>query len=154
MVGRDLLDAEEGGIGAERARLDLGGIAQVLHHVADRRQHQGRCRRDQGEGTPMTPERPTDDEGEQAAATWARTGQPRPAAAARETIPSDPQALAEDIERTIEASGIEWTYLRAGMFALNARHFWGPQIRAGDVVRWPYLSAPTAPTSLPWRSAR
>ncbi len=31
------------------------------------------------------------------------------------------------------------------MFALNARHFWGPQIRAGDVVRWPYLSAPTAP---------
>jgi hypothetical protein len=25
------------------------------------------------------------------------------------------------------------------MFAGNARHFWGPQIRAGDVVRWPYL---------------
>jgi hypothetical protein len=48
----------------------------------------------------MTPERPTDDKGEQAAATWARTGQLHPAAAARETIPSDPQALAEDIERT------------------------------------------------------
>jgi uncharacterized protein YbjT (DUF2867 family) len=32
------------------------------------------------------------------------------------------------------------------MFAGNARHFWGPQIRAGDVVRWPYLDAPTAPT--------
>jgi uncharacterized protein YbjT (DUF2867 family) len=32
------------------------------------------------------------------------------------------------------------------MFAGNARHFWGPQIRAGDVVRWPYLNAPTAPT--------
>jgi uncharacterized protein YbjT (DUF2867 family) len=31
------------------------------------------------------------------------------------------------------------------MFALNARHFWGPQIRAGDVVRWPYLATPTAP---------
>jgi uncharacterized protein YbjT (DUF2867 family) len=31
------------------------------------------------------------------------------------------------------------------MFAANARHFWGPQIRAGDVVRWPYLDAPTAP---------
>jgi len=27
-----------------------------------------------------------------------------------------------------------------------ARHFWGPHIRAGDVVRWPYLNAPTAPT--------
>jgi uncharacterized protein YbjT (DUF2867 family) len=32
------------------------------------------------------------------------------------------------------------------MFAGNARHFWGPQIRRGDVVRWPYLDAPTAPT--------
>jgi uncharacterized protein YbjT (DUF2867 family) len=32
------------------------------------------------------------------------------------------------------------------MFAGNARHFWGPSIRAGDVVRWPYLDAPTAPT--------
>ena len=53
----------------------------------------------------MTPERPTDDEGEQAAATWARTGQLRPAAAARETIPSDPQALAEDIERTRQQLG-------------------------------------------------
>jgi uncharacterized protein YbjT (DUF2867 family) len=32
------------------------------------------------------------------------------------------------------------------MFAGNARHFWGPQIRAGGVVRWPYLNASTAPT--------
>jgi uncharacterized protein YbjT (DUF2867 family) len=32
------------------------------------------------------------------------------------------------------------------MFAGNARHFWGPQIRTADVVRWPYLDAPTAPT--------
>src|SRR4051812_45933374 len=32
------------------------------------------------------------------------------------------------------------------MFAGNARHFWGPQIRAGDVVRWPYPDVPTAPT--------
>jgi uncharacterized protein YbjT (DUF2867 family) len=59
--------------------------------------------------------------------------------------PNPSRALFEEIERTIEASGIEWTYLRAGMFALNALHFWGPQIRAGDVVRWPYLAAPTAP---------
>ena len=41
---------------------------------------------------------------------------------------------------------MEWTFLRAGIFAGNARHFWGPRIRAGDVVRWPYLDAPTAPT--------
>ena len=59
--------------------------------------------------------------------------------------PNPSRALAQDIERTIEASGIEWTYLRSGMFALNARHFWGPQIRAGDIVRWPFLAAPTAP---------
>src|SRR5437660_8145898 len=31
------------------------------------------------------------------------------------------------------------------MFAGNARHFWGRSIRAGGVVRWPYLNAPTAP---------
>jgi uncharacterized protein YbjT (DUF2867 family) len=31
------------------------------------------------------------------------------------------------------------------MFAANARNWWGPQIRAGDVVRWPYLATPTAP---------
>jgi uncharacterized protein YbjT (DUF2867 family) len=59
--------------------------------------------------------------------------------------PNPSRALAEDIERTIESSGLEWTILRPGMFALNARNFWGPQIRASDVVRWPYLSVPTAP---------
>lgn len=53
----------------------------------------------------MTPERPTNDKGEQAAATRARTGQPHPAAAARETIPRDPHALAEDIERTRQQLG-------------------------------------------------
>jgi uncharacterized protein YbjT (DUF2867 family) len=59
--------------------------------------------------------------------------------------PNPSRALAEEIERTIEASGLEWAFLRPGMFALNARHFWGPQIRSGDVVRWPHLAAPTAP---------
>jgi uncharacterized protein YbjT (DUF2867 family) len=60
--------------------------------------------------------------------------------------PNPSRDVAERIERRIETSGLEWTFLRAGMFAGNARHFWGPQIRAGDVVRWPYLDAPTAPT--------
>ena len=46
----------------------------------------------------------------------------------------------------IEQSGLEWTFVRAGMFAGNARHFWGAQIRAGGVIRWPYLNSPTAPT--------
>jgi uncharacterized protein YbjT (DUF2867 family) len=31
------------------------------------------------------------------------------------------------------------------MFAANALRWWAPQIRAGDVVRWPHLAAPTAP---------
>jgi uncharacterized protein YbjT (DUF2867 family) len=31
------------------------------------------------------------------------------------------------------------------MFAGNALRFWAPQIRAGDVVRWPHLAVPTAP---------
>jgi uncharacterized protein YbjT (DUF2867 family) len=60
--------------------------------------------------------------------------------------PNPARDLAERIEWLIETSGLEWTFLRAGMFAGNARHFWGPQIRIGDVVRWPYLDAPTAPT--------
>jgi uncharacterized protein YbjT (DUF2867 family) len=60
--------------------------------------------------------------------------------------PNPARDLSERLEQLIENSGLEWTFLRAGMFAGNARHFWGPQIRAGDVVRWPYLEAPTAPT--------
>ena len=60
--------------------------------------------------------------------------------------PNPSRDVAEHIERLIETSGLEWTFLRAGMFAGNARHFWGPQIRAGDIVRWPYVNAPTAPT--------
>jgi uncharacterized protein YbjT (DUF2867 family) len=60
--------------------------------------------------------------------------------------PNPSRDMVERIERLIETSGLEWTFLRAGMFAGNARHFWGPQIRTGDVVRWPYLDAPTAPT--------
>src|SRR5213083_580338 len=59
--------------------------------------------------------------------------------------PNPSRAIAERVERAIEQSGLDWTFVRAGMFAGNARHFWGPQIRADGVIRWPYLSAPTAP---------
>jgi uncharacterized protein YbjT (DUF2867 family) len=31
------------------------------------------------------------------------------------------------------------------MFASNAQFWWGPAIREGDVVRWPYGAAETAP---------
>jgi uncharacterized protein YbjT (DUF2867 family) len=50
-----------------------------------------------------------------------------------------------DIERSIERSGLEWAFLRPGGFATNARWWWGPQIRVGDVVRWPYGAAAWAP---------
>jgi uncharacterized protein YbjT (DUF2867 family) len=60
--------------------------------------------------------------------------------------PNAVSALHAEIEQMIETSGVEWTFLRPGMFAANAVFWWGPQIRAGgDVVRWPYLAAPTAP---------
>ncbi len=59
--------------------------------------------------------------------------------------PNPLRAMFEQIERLIEASGVQWTFLRPGMFAANALSWWAPQIRAGDVVRWPHLAAPTAP---------
>ena len=59
--------------------------------------------------------------------------------------PNPARLVGEQIERVIESSGLEWTFLRPAMFAGNSLRFWAPQIRAGDVVRWPHLSAPTAP---------
>jgi uncharacterized protein YbjT (DUF2867 family) len=59
--------------------------------------------------------------------------------------PNPLRAIGEQIERLIETSGLQWTFLRPGMFAANALIWWAPQIRAGDVVRWPYLNVPTAP---------
>ncbi len=59
--------------------------------------------------------------------------------------PNPLRALFEQIERLTEASGLQWTFLRPGMFAANALSWWAPQICAGDVVRWPHLAAPTAP---------
>ncbi len=59
--------------------------------------------------------------------------------------PNPFRAVPAEIERLIEASGLRWTFLRPGIFAANALSWWAPQIRAGDVVRWPYAAAPTAP---------
>jgi uncharacterized protein YbjT (DUF2867 family) len=49
------------------------------------------------------------------------------------------------VEQLIEASGVAWTFVRPGVFALNCLNWWGPQIRCGDVVRWFYADAATAP---------
>ena len=59
--------------------------------------------------------------------------------------PNPLQRLFAELERLIEESGLQWTFLRPGMFAANALTWWAPQIRAADVVRWPYAAAPTAP---------
>jgi uncharacterized protein YbjT (DUF2867 family) len=59
--------------------------------------------------------------------------------------PNPLRAMVEQIESLIETSGLEWTFLRPGMFAANALNWWAPQIRAGDAVRWPHLAVPTAP---------
>jgi len=48
------------------------------------------------------------------------------------------------VEQLIEASGLRWTFLRPGPFALNCRNWWAPQIRNGDVVRWFHGGAQTA----------
>ena len=50
-----------------------------------------------------------------------------------------------EIERLLAATDLGVTVIRPGMFASNVRHWWAPQIRAGDVVRWPYADAETAP---------
>ena len=59
--------------------------------------------------------------------------------------PNPLRVMFEQIERLIETSGLQWTFLRPGMFAANSLSWWAPQIRVGDVVRWPHLAAPTAP---------
>ncbi len=59
--------------------------------------------------------------------------------------PNPMAVLHADIERLIAAAGVESVILRPGMFASNCLSWWAGAIRAGDVVRWPYAAAETAP---------
>jgi uncharacterized protein YbjT (DUF2867 family) len=59
--------------------------------------------------------------------------------------PNAMRGIYVEIERLLAESGLDVAIVRPGMFASNARHWWGPQISRGDVVRWPYGSAETAP---------
>jgi uncharacterized protein YbjT (DUF2867 family) len=54
-------------------------------------------------------------------------------------------ALHAKIERLIIASGGSSTFLRPGIFSSNAAFWWAAQIRASDVVRWPYADIRTSP---------
>jgi len=59
--------------------------------------------------------------------------------------PNPLAVLHADIERLIAAAGLASTIIRPGMFASNALGWWADPIRHGDVVRWPYGRAETAP---------
>ncbi|OON82582.1 hypothetical protein B1H18_00425 [Streptomyces tsukubensis] len=60
--------------------------------------------------------------------------------------PSDPIArLHRDLERAVEDSGLDWTFLRPDMFAVNTIKFWGRQIRDEGQVRAAYGDAALAP---------
>ena len=59
--------------------------------------------------------------------------------------PNPMRGLHAEIERLLAATSLGVAVIRPGMFASNARHWWAPQIRDGDVVRWPYAAAETAP---------
>jgi uncharacterized protein YbjT (DUF2867 family) len=59
--------------------------------------------------------------------------------------PNPLRSVHAGVEASIEKSGMPWTFLRPGPFALNCRNWWGPQIAQGDVVRWFHGAARTAP---------
>jgi uncharacterized protein YbjT (DUF2867 family) len=46
----------------------------------------------------------------------------------------------KEVEDAAVASGLVWVSLRASSFAANTLRTWGAQIRAGDVVRYPYAN--------------
>jgi uncharacterized protein YbjT (DUF2867 family) len=59
--------------------------------------------------------------------------------------PNPLRDLHAEVERLLATTGLEVAVLRPGIFVSNALHWWAPQIRKGDVVRWPYATAETAP---------
>jgi uncharacterized protein YbjT (DUF2867 family) len=59
--------------------------------------------------------------------------------------PNPMRDLHAEIERVLATTGLEVAVVRPGMLASNAIHWWAPQLRNGDVVRWPYAEAETAP---------
>ena len=58
--------------------------------------------------------------------------------------PNEVRQVHAGVEDVIEKSGMRWTVLRPGPFALNCVNWWAPQIRNGDVLRWFHGGAQTA----------
>ena len=59
--------------------------------------------------------------------------------------PNPMARLHASIEEAIVDTGVATTILRPGMLAANAVGWWAAQIRAGNVVQWPYAAAASAP---------
>lgn len=59
--------------------------------------------------------------------------------------PNALRAVHAEVERLVAHEAPGRVVLRPGMFASNALHWWAPQIRMGDVVRWPFRDVETAP---------
>jgi uncharacterized protein YbjT (DUF2867 family) len=59
--------------------------------------------------------------------------------------PNPMREMHAEVERLLAEANLDVAILRPGMFSSNALHWWAPQIRRSDVVRWPYASAETAP---------
>ncbi|MET9912990.1 NAD(P)H-binding protein [Streptomyces sp. NPDC006476] len=53
--------------------------------------------------------------------------------------------LNRTIEQAIQRSGMDWTFVRPGTFAINTRTWWAESIRTDNVVRLPYPLAQSAP---------
>src|SRR4051794_20249882 len=50
--------------------------------------------------------------------------------------PNPLRILCARVEENIVNSGLEWTFLRPGIFAANSLRWWVPQIQSGNIVRW------------------
>jgi uncharacterized protein YbjT (DUF2867 family) len=59
--------------------------------------------------------------------------------------PNPLTAMLSAIERHIESTPLQSTFIRPGMFASNCINWWGPAFRNNEPIRWPLLQAPTAP---------
>ncbi len=59
--------------------------------------------------------------------------------------PNALSAMLSSIERHIESTSLQHTFIRPGMFAANCIDWWSAAFRNNETIRWPLLQAPTAP---------
>ncbi len=59
--------------------------------------------------------------------------------------PNPLSVMLSGIERHIESTPLQSTFIRPGMFASNCIDWWSSAFRNNEPVRWPLLQAPTAP---------